>query len=184
MRYRFVGAVVAVLLTVLAIPACTSGAGDAQRLPPIRHGSVELPTTSRLDPPVEFTGETLEGDTISLSDYRGRVVFVDVWATWCDPCVEEMPTLARAARRHPDAQFIGIDILDDKEKAEAFVRDHDIGFPIIFDPSKRVVSQVHGLFSGSLPASMFVDKGGHMFLNSHQFTLGQLETYLTTLQDG
>lgn len=178
-RHRAVGALAAVLLGSLVVTACSSRE-DTQRLPPIQHGSVAAPTSQSQDPPVDFTGTTLDGKVISLSDYRGHVVFVDVWATWCEPCVEEMVVLARVARRKPSARVIGIDVLDDKDKANAFVRDHQIPFPIVFDPSKTVVSQVHGLFSGSLPAGMFVDRDGHMFVTS-RLTADQLETYFETL---
>jgi thiol-disulfide isomerase/thioredoxin len=87
----------------------------------------QAPQLSGLDP--------ISGKQVSLSDYEGRPVVINVWASWCPPCQEEAPDLARFAREHPEAQLLGIDIKDEKRSARAFYREFDWRHPSIFDPS-------------------------------------------------
>jgi thiol-disulfide isomerase/thioredoxin len=87
----------------------------------------EAPQLSGIDP--------ITGKHVRLSDYEGRPVVINVWASWCPPCQDEAPDLARFAREHPEAQLLGIDIRDEKGSARAFYREYDWRHPSIFDPS-------------------------------------------------
>jgi cytochrome c biogenesis protein CcmG, thiol:disulfide interchange protein DsbE len=80
-------------------------------------------------------GDPITGKQVRLSDYEGRPVVINVWASWCPPCHDEAPDLARFARRHPEAQLIGIDIRDEAEPAQAFYRRYDWRHPSISDPT-------------------------------------------------
>jgi cytochrome c biogenesis protein CcmG/thiol:disulfide interchange protein DsbE len=79
--------------------------------------------------------DPITGKRVRLSDYEGRPVVINVWASWCPPCQDEAPDLARFAREHPEAQLLGIDIKDAKASARAFYREFDWRHPSIFDPS-------------------------------------------------
>ncbi|HET9485230.1 MAG TPA: TlpA disulfide reductase family protein [Xanthomonadales bacterium] len=95
-----------------------------------------------------------------LSEWDGRPRLVNFWATWCAPCVREMPLLDRYAREHPELAMIGI-ALDDPAAAAAFARDLDIGYAILVDtPSATDSSVVHGNRRGVLPFSVFIDADG------------------------
>jgi thiol-disulfide isomerase/thioredoxin len=85
--------------------------------------------------PQLFGLDPITGKQVSLSDYEGRPVVINVWASWCPPCQDEAPDLARFAREHPEAQLLGIDIRDEKGSARAFYREYDWRHPSIFDPS-------------------------------------------------
>ena len=87
----------------------------------------EAPQLSGVDP--------ITGERVRLSDYQGRPVVINVWASWCPPCQDEAPDLARFAREHPEAQLLGIDIRDEKGSARAFYREFNWRHPSIFDPS-------------------------------------------------
>jgi thiol-disulfide isomerase/thioredoxin len=87
----------------------------------------QAPELSGVDP--------ITGKRVRLSDYEGRPVVINVWASWCPPCQDEAPDLARLAREHPEAQLLGIDIRDDKGSARAFYRRFDWRHPSIYDPS-------------------------------------------------
>jgi cytochrome c biogenesis protein CcmG, thiol:disulfide interchange protein DsbE len=85
------------------------------------------PQVSGVDP--------ITGKPVRLSDYEGRPVVINVWASWCPPCHDEAPDLARFAREHPEAQLLGIDIKDAKDPARAFYREYNWRHPSIFDPT-------------------------------------------------
>ena len=74
-----------------------------------------------------------------LEELRGTPVLVNVWATWCPPCVDEAPHLAEVSEEFEgEVQFIGLDILDDRPAAREFIREFGWQYPSVFDPSGRV----------------------------------------------
>ncbi|MBS9375764.1 TlpA disulfide reductase family protein [Rhodococcus sp. B50] len=100
------------------------------------------------DPPAErgtlgeLTGEDLmnEGETISLDDYEGQVVVLNVWGQWCAPCRSEADDLEQVYEDTKDlgVQFLGINVRDNqRDKAQDFVTDQQIGYPSIYDPPMR-----------------------------------------------
>jgi thiol-disulfide isomerase/thioredoxin len=92
--------------------------------------------SDRLTPAPQLVGvDPITGKRVRLSDYEGRPVVINVWASWCPPCQDEAPDLARFARKHSEAQLLGIDIKDAKEPARAFYREYDWSHPSIFDPT-------------------------------------------------
>jgi len=102
-----------------------------------------------------------EGLSFRLSEQRGKVVLVNFWATWCPPCLEEMPAMERLWRRHKDAGFVLVAIsLDaDPKKVPPFVSARKFSFPIAVDP-KMAVAERYGV--RALPSSFVVDRQGMM----------------------
>jgi thiol-disulfide isomerase/thioredoxin len=93
-------------------------------------------TAERLDSAPPVAGEDpITGKRVSLEDFEGRLVVINVWASWCPPCHDEAPDLARFAKEHPEAQLLGIDIKDTKRSARAFYREYGWRHPSIFDPT-------------------------------------------------
>ena len=88
------------------------------------------PSVSGVDP--------VTGKNVSLADYAGTPVVINVWASWCPPCHAEAPDLARFARAHPEVQLLGIDILDTKEGARDFYREFELPYPSVFDPTAEI----------------------------------------------
>jgi thiol-disulfide isomerase/thioredoxin len=96
-------------------------------------------------PPVSGD-DPITSERVSLEDFEGRLVVINVWASWCPPCHDEAPDLARFAREHPEAQLLGIDIKDAKPPARDFYRKYGWRHPSIFDPTgeKAASLGLHG----------------------------------------
>lgn len=85
----------------------------------------------------DFTLERLDGGSITLSDLRGGWVLVNFWATWCPPCVKEMPYLD-AIGRSRDLAVLGVNMNEPRDRVAAFVEESGVGFPILLDPDDTV----------------------------------------------
>jgi cytochrome c biogenesis protein CcmG/thiol:disulfide interchange protein DsbE len=98
------------------------------------------------------------GPPVELAAYRGSPLVVNLWATWCAPCVEEMPAFDEVARGSGDrVAFLGVDVQDTPRAAEAFVRDLGIGYDLAADPRREFASAI-GAFG--MPTTLLVDGGG------------------------
>jgi peroxiredoxin len=145
--------VVAAVLLAVTVSACTADAnvqsGDNQGF--ISGGGVAevIPEADRHAAP-EVSGETLDGDSISLSDYAGRVVVLNVWGSWCAPCRAEAPALQEVYRtnRSQGVQLIGINTRDQVAAAQAFEQTFGVTYPSFEDQS----GQLQLLFRDTLPA--------------------------------
>jgi cytochrome c biogenesis protein CcmG/thiol:disulfide interchange protein DsbE len=109
-----------------------------------------------------FTLKTFDGEQISLEAFRGKVVVVNFWASWCYPaCYEEAPVLARAwdAFKGRDVTMIGVDIQDKEEAARKFLAQFNFTFPNAPDPAGRV-SVDYGVYG--VPETFFIDRAGRV----------------------
>jgi thiol-disulfide isomerase/thioredoxin len=131
--------------------------------------------------PGEVAGTTIDGEEVSLDDYAGQVVVVNVWGSWCAPCRAEAPMLAKAARdlAKQDVAFLGIDSRDPSESAaRAFVRRFDIPYPSIYDQQGRTLLAFRGtLTPNSIPSTVVIDREGRVAAS----VLGEISR--TTLYD-
>jgi peroxiredoxin len=107
----------------------------------------------------DFTLPMSEGGSFTLSAQRGKVVLVNFWATWCPPCLEEMPAMERLWRRHKDAGFVllAVSLDSDPKKVPPFVGAHKFTFPVAVDP-KMTVAERYGV--RALPSSFVIDRDG------------------------
>jgi peroxiredoxin len=108
-----------------------------------------------------FTLPTLHGGSFRLADQRGKLVFVNFWATWCPPCREEMPAMERLWRRHQSdgLVIVAISLDADAKVVPPFVKQHGFTFPIALDP-KMEVAGAYGV--RALPASFIVGRDGYL----------------------
>jgi peroxiredoxin len=114
-------------------------------------------------PAPELNLTSLEGDAVSLADYRGSVVLVNLWATWCPPCAEEMPTLQAFYERYKSEGFVLIAIDQGETVAEVkpFAAEFGLTFPIWLDPD----NEAGGIFKTmNLPSSYVIDREGQVRL--------------------
>jgi thiol-disulfide isomerase/thioredoxin len=129
-----------------------SGTGDLEYIQ--GDGSVLQVAIDDREDPVEVAGTSLDGEPIDLTDSRGGVTVVNVWASWCPPCRAETPILVRAASEL-DATFIGINIRESSDTAAAFERNQDVPYPSIHDQGGETLLRF-GRYSPRLPPTTLV----------------------------
>ncbi|HZG05820.1 MAG TPA: TlpA disulfide reductase family protein [Streptomyces sp.] len=169
---RLPAAVAGAVAGVLALSACGGGSeekaassGDTQFV----QGTGQITTVAEKDrrPLPDISGETVDGEHLSLSDYRGKVVVLNVWGSWCAPCRAEAPNLAKVAEDTEDegVRFVGINTRDlDKANARAFDRRYGIEYPSLYDPSGRLILKFpkYSLSPKAIPSTLIIDREGRI----------------------
>ncbi len=114
-------------------------------------------------PAPDLSLHDLDGNPISLRDYRGVVVMVNLWATWCPPCKEEMPTLVSFYEKYKHKGFvlIAINQEESREVVLPFVREYGLTFPVWLDPEYLAEREFKTM---NLPSSFVIDRAGNVRL--------------------
>jgi len=106
----------------------------------------------------DFELQSLEGKSVKLSDFRGKNLILNFWASWCPPCKQEMPEFQRIYTEYPEnLVVIGVNLQESKENAEAFVKKLGMTFPILLDPNAQV-KDMYNVFTQ--PVTYFIDANG------------------------
>ena len=109
----------------------------------------------------DFTLEALDGSQVRLADFKGQVILVNIWATWCPPCVREIPRLVRTYDRYSDQGFVMLGVnttyQDERAKVATFARDQGIPYPVLFDMDGNVS---RSYASSLMPSSFLIDRDG------------------------
>jgi len=111
-------------------------------------------------PAPDFTLRSNQDKNIRLADLRGQVVMINFWATWCGPCLQEMPLLDELYKKYEAAGFtlLGVNVEDDSSKAEGMLEQLGVSFPILFDV-ENIASELYEV--DAMPSSVFVDRDGN-----------------------
>jgi thiol-disulfide isomerase/thioredoxin len=161
-------ALVAVVVAVLALAGCSGSGSDAGSGVSFVAGDGAITYLAEQDrrEPVALTGNTLDGADLDTATYRGRIVVVNVWASWCSPCRAEAPDLQQAYQRLHEEQvvFVGINTRDDDPaQARAFQRNFGITYPSIVDSGGTVLLALRGAASPkSVPTTLVLDTRGRV----------------------
>ncbi len=112
-------------------------------------------------PAPDFTLKSRSGENLKLSEFRGDVVMINFWASWCGPCRQEMPLLDAMYERYQPMGFtlLGVNVEEDSSKAAALLEEIPVKFPILFD-DQNTVSQLYNLVA--MPSTVFVDRDGNV----------------------
>jgi peroxiredoxin len=113
-------------------------------------------------PAPDFTLPGLNGELISLSEFKGNVVLINIWATWCPPCVYEMPSMEKLHQQFKNEKFKILAISIDSQGAKAvapFMKNHNLTFQTLIDPTGTIRTS-YGV--NSIPQSFIIDKQGHL----------------------
>jgi thiol-disulfide isomerase/thioredoxin len=140
--------------------------------------STKAPGEELVGQTLELTGTTLEGDAFDWSAYRGKVVLVDFWATWCGPCVAELPNLKAAYEKYHARGFevVGISLDQDVETLRAFVEKQRIPWTNLFDEGHPMAKKYK---ITAIPTALLVDKDGKVV--THRTRGAALEQELARL---
>lgn len=130
-----------------------------------------------------FTGTTLEGSTIKLSDFRGQLVLVNEFATWCAPCQAETPYLVEIYNNeNGDVAIIGLNLQEGEAKVLDFKKQHSIPYPLVLDPQGKITELYHPI---GLPTSWFIDSEGVVrYVHAGPMTTAMLQETLTAIREG
>lgn len=116
-------------------------------------------------PAPQIEGPTLDGEQVSLAAYKGDVVVLNFWASWCAPCVAEAPVLKEVAAKTKakGVEFLGVAFKDDKAAALAFERNHKPGYPSLHDQPGRVALAFQGTVPpAAIPSTLIIDRRGRI----------------------
>ncbi len=158
------------LFTVLALAILAAGVIGC------RGGSVPV------GDPVNFTAGTIDDQQFSTEDHRGRVLLINVFATWCTYCVEEMPELARLYNQYSDQGLSMVAVAGDGRESvdqiRAFAAQHQVPFPVI-PPDKQVLNAIGGV--QAFPTTLIVDQQGLVRYVIRGADIDQMEQGIQTL---
>ncbi|SDC92883.1 Peroxiredoxin [Paenibacillus sp. UNCCL117] len=108
----------------------------------------------------EFNAMTLDGGSVSLAEYQGQGVLLNFWASWCGPCVSEMPRMNDAYREGvPGVAMLAVNVGESRGTAAEFAANHGLSFPVLLDPSGEAAGR-YGLVG--LPRTFLIDGSGRI----------------------
>jgi len=109
----------------------------------------------------DFTLPQLDGQPLRLSSYRGKVILLDFWATWCDPCREETPRLVELQQKYADRglQIIGVSMDDTPDPVRGFYQQFHMNYPVVMGNAK--IGELYGGVLG-LPIAFVLDREGRV----------------------
>ena len=155
-------AIVALILSVFAATSLASSKLEGQTAP-------------------DFALKSSTGENMRLSEYRGDVVMINFWATWCGPCRQEMPLLDELYQRYSRVGFnlLGVNIDDDSRRAMQMIEELGVDFPVLFDATKRV-SEMYDV--DAMPVTVIVDREGTVRYVHQGYKPGYEDKYLTEIR--
>lgn len=175
-------------VAVTAAGALLAGCSSAQPIGETSAGDPLSRTLKEGERPAapDLAGTSLEGKAVRLSDYRGKVVVLNAWASWCPPCRAEAPELKNVQKKWGGRglQVLGLDNEGSRDAGLAFQKQHDLGYPSLHDPSgKQLLRLPHGLVNTrGLPFTIVVDRSGRVAAaRTGEVTRAQLAKLVTPL---
>jgi thiol-disulfide isomerase/thioredoxin len=157
--------------TVLALAGCDGGAigqntpfSNGQNFVSDSYASTWFNIGSRPLAP-KVSGTSLTGKSLSLASYRGDVIVLNFWGSWCAPCRSEAPALGTLARQLASSgvRFVGVDIRDEPDAALAFMQDFNVGYPSFNDPNDQIALQFQGAATpAAIPSTIIIDRSGRI----------------------
>lgn len=130
----------------------------------------------------DFTLTNLQGEEVSLSDYRGKIVFINFWATWCGFCDKEMPDFQKLSEENDDLVILAVDVMEDKKIVENYIEKGGYDFEVVLDEDGKVAMTY---LVSPLPTTYFIDKEGILLGGKPgMMTEPEMNGFLETIRQG
>lgn len=133
----------------------------------------------------DFSFVDINNKEVKLSDFSGKGIVLNFWATWCPSCVSELPYFQSAYNNHKDIQFIMLNLTDGEKETEEsvkkFISDNEYTFPVFMDKMAQG-SKTYGVYL--IPQTLFIDKDGKIiYTHSGAISEHNLETYIKSISE-
>ena len=158
-------AVLAGVLLIIVLATGWAGSGNGGVTTVDGNASAVVYTAGHRPLAPGFTATTLTGSKLSFSSYRGKVVVLNFWGSWCVPCREEASTLAAVAAKYrpPGVSFLGVDVRDTTASALAFTRSFHVTYPSVSDQSSAITLDFTAKVPiAGTPTTLVIDRTGHI----------------------
>lgn len=131
----------------------------------------------------DFKLKDLNGKEVSLSDYKGKNVLLNFWASWCPPCRAEMPDIEKLYQetKNTDTVILAVNLGEDRDTVKSFIDENKYNFDILLDSDQRTAAKYN---ISSIPSWFFIDKDGNI-VTSHigAMSLAQMRSYIQLLEN-
>ena len=157
MQNRIAGLVAALIVALPAVAADSSG------------------------PAPQFTLPAKAGGEVSLAQYKGQVVMINFWASWCGPCRQEMPLLEDIYKKYNKLGFtlIGVNVEPDSKAADDWLKQTPVTFPVLYDKASKV-SQLYNV--SGMPSTVIIDRKGNLRYRHISYKPGDEGDYINTIR--
>jgi thiol-disulfide isomerase/thioredoxin len=132
-------------------------------------------------PAPAFTLTERGGSQLSLAQYKGQVVMLNFWASWCGPCKTEMPLLENIYKKYNKMGFtlIGVNVEPDSKDADAWLKQTPVSFPVIYDKDSKV-SKMYDV--SGMPSTVIIDRKGNIRMLHRGYKAGDENEYLDSIR--
>jgi len=132
-------------------------------------------------PAPSFTLNARGGSNLSLAQYKGQVVMLNFWASWCGPCRQEMPLLENIYKKYNKMGFtlIGVNVEPDSKAAEGFLKETPVSFPVIYDKDSTV-SKAYDV--SGMPSTVIIDRKGNIRVLHRGYKPGDENEYQDSIR--
>ncbi|HEV3179676.1 MAG TPA: TlpA disulfide reductase family protein [Steroidobacteraceae bacterium] len=136
---------------------------------------------SAAGPAPPFSLVSRSGADVSLAQYKGQVVMLNFWASWCGPCRQEMPLLESIYRKYNRMGFVllGVNVEPDSQAANEWLKQTPVSFPILYDKDSRV-SKLYDV--AGMPSTVIIDRGGKLRVLHRGYKPGDENEYLDSIR--
>jgi len=139
------------------------------------------PGASSNGPAPQFTLAARGGNEVSLAQYRGKVVMINFWASWCGPCRQEMPLLENIYKKYGKLGFtlLGVNVEPDSKAADDWLKQTPVSFPILYDKESKV-SKLYDV--AGMPSTVIIDRKGNVRVLHKGYKPGDENEYLDSIR--
>ncbi|MCX4764150.1 TlpA family protein disulfide reductase [Streptomyces sp. NBC_01275] len=159
----------ALLLSACSSGGTSGGGGDINFI--LGKDGISTVEKGKRDPAPDLSGKTIDDQQLSVSSFKGKVVVLNVWGSWCAPCRAEAPNFEKVSTdlKSKGVQFVGINVADAKvTSAQAFEKSYGVSYPSLYDPSSKLMLRFKKgtLNLQAIPSTLVLDRDGKIAARS------------------